>query len=80
MRRWSTRRAKHGIFSGRKTDARSYKITVENLHSRSIDVTILDRVPYAESEDISVKRLDGTTDPTATDVDDKRGVLAWSYT
>lgn len=69
-----------GIFSGRKTDTRTFKITVENLHSRPIDILVLDRVPYAEDEKVSVEVLNASTKPTATNVDDKRGVLGWSYT
>lgn len=70
----------HGIFSGRKTDLRRYKITVDNLHTRAIDITILDREPYAEDEKVTVARLNDITQPTVTDVDDKRGLLAWTYT
>ena len=70
----------HGIFSGRKTDLRRYKITVDNLHTRPIDITILDREPYAEDEKVTVARLDDITQPTTVDVDDKRGLLAWTYT
>lgn len=70
----------HGIFSGRKTDSRRYKITVDNLHTRPIEITILDREPYAEDEYVSVVRLRDTTEPTVANVDDKRGVLAWTYT
>ena len=40
----------HGILTSRKTDTRRYKITVENLHTRPMDITVLDRVPYAEDE------------------------------
>ena len=69
-----------GILSTRKTDLRRFKITVDNLHSQPIDIMILDRVPYAEDENVTIERIGGGTDPTATDVDDKRGVLAWRYT
>jgi uncharacterized protein (TIGR02231 family) len=72
----------HGIpiIASRKTDTRSFKTTVENLHTRPIDITILDRIPYAENEDIDVKLLSASTKPTETDVDDKRGIMAWTYT
>jgi uncharacterized protein (TIGR02231 family) len=68
------------IIASRKTDARSYKTTVENLHSRPMEITILDRLPYAENEDIGVKRLNASTAPTEENVEDKRGILAWTYT
>jgi uncharacterized protein (TIGR02231 family) len=71
----------HGfIVNARKTDQRGYKITVENLHSRPIEITVLDRIPHAEDQAVSVKRAGGATAPTVTNVDDKRGVLAWTYT
>jgi uncharacterized protein (TIGR02231 family) len=70
----------HGILTSRKTDRRRYKITVENLHTRPMDITVLDRVPYAEDENVTVTRLAESSAPTVTNVDDKRGVLAWSYT
>ena len=41
---------------------------------------MLDRIPYAESEEITVERLPETTPPTAENVDDRRGVVAWTYT
>jgi uncharacterized protein (TIGR02231 family) len=72
----------HGIpiIASRKTDTRSFKTTVENLHARPIEITILDRTPYAENEDIEVKRLNASTVPTKENVDDKRGILAWTFT
>jgi uncharacterized protein (TIGR02231 family) len=72
--------AEHGILSSRKTDTRRFKTTVENLHRQPVAITILDRVPYAEDEKIKIVRLDDTTAPTKENVDDRRGVLAWTYT
>jgi uncharacterized protein (TIGR02231 family) len=68
------------IIASRKTDTRSYKTTVENLHSQPMEITILDRTPYAEDDDINVKQLSISTAPTKENVDDKRGILAWTYT
>lgn len=68
-----------GILSTRTTETRSFRITVENLHEQPMTVTVYDRMPYAEDERIVVERLPEATDPTAEDVDDRRGVLAWSY-
>ncbi len=72
--------AEHGILSSRKTDTRKFRIDVENLHTQPMTIIVLDRVPYAEDETITVARLDDSTKPTAEDVDDRRGVLAWSGT
>jgi uncharacterized protein (TIGR02231 family) len=68
------------IIASRKTDTRTYKMTVENLHARPIEITVLDRVPYAEDENITVRRLREATAVTKENVDDRRGVLAWTYT
>lgn len=68
-----------GLLSARTTDTRRFRITVENLHKQAMTVTVYDRVPYAEDERITVERLPEATAPTAADVDDRRGVLAWSY-
>jgi uncharacterized protein (TIGR02231 family) len=68
------------IVNTHKTDQRRYKITVENLHSHPLEITVLDRVPYAEDKAVTVTRSGDATQPTVTDVDDRRGVLAWTYT
>ena len=69
----------HGVFSSRKTDTRRFKITVENLHKQKMNITVLDRMPYAEDDKIVVARLPEATAPTAENVEDRRGVLAWTY-
>lgn len=74
------RLGEHGILSSRKTDEQRFKITVDNLHSQPMTITVYDRVPYAEDETISITRISGGTEPTTVDADDRRGILAWSYT
>jgi uncharacterized protein (TIGR02231 family) len=71
--------AETGILTSKRTDTRRFRITVENLHKQPIRITVLDRMPYSEDEKVVVVRLDDTTDPTVENVDDRRGVLAWSY-
>jgi uncharacterized protein (TIGR02231 family) len=68
-----------GLITRVSTDERHYEITVDNLHTRPMEITIIDRVPVAEDERIIVERLGDTTEPTETDVDGTRGVLAWTY-
>lgn len=68
-----------GLLTRMETDERLYRITVANNHSRSIEITVLDRVPVSEDERITVEQLDATTEPTETDVNGRRGVLAWTY-
>jgi uncharacterized protein (TIGR02231 family) len=72
--------AEHGLLSSRKTDTRRFRITVENLHRQPVSITVLDRAPYAEDATVRVTRLDGTTPPTTENVDDRRGVMAWTAT
>ena len=68
-----------GILASRRTDSRRFRIKVENLHARPVRVTVLDRVPYAEDEKITIERVKDATEPTTENVDDQRGVMAWSY-
>ncbi len=73
------KRGEEGIISTSNTDIRAWDITVNNLHGFKIPVTVIDRMPYATREDISVETLDGMTAPTEKDFEKKRGVLAWSF-
>ncbi|MCW5698166.1 MAG: mucoidy inhibitor MuiA family protein [Bauldia sp.] len=68
-----------GLLTRYRTDEREYAITVDNGHSRAIEIRVTDRIPYAEDERITVERLPQTTEPTEENVDGLRGVLAWSY-
>ena len=73
------KRGETGIITSSKTDTRSYRITVKNLHERAIPLTVLDQIPVSQNADIKVE-LTGKTAPARRDVDDKRGVLAWDMT
>lgn len=70
------KRGETGIISSSKTDVRSWRISVKNLHPRQIAVSVLDQIPVSQNQDIKVE-LTGKTPPTKRDVEDKRGVLAW---
>jgi uncharacterized protein (TIGR02231 family) len=70
------KRAESGIITSSKTDTRSYRITVKNLHERAIPVTVIDQIPVSQNADIKIELL-GKTAPTKRDMDDKRGLLAW---
>jgi uncharacterized protein (TIGR02231 family) len=70
----------HGILTSRKTDARRFKITIDNLHSQPVEIAVYDRIPYAEDDSVAIVRLRDMTEPTVVNVDDRRGVLAWTYT
>lgn len=62
-----------------KTDERSFKTTIRNGHDFPIKVAIEDQLPISENEDIVVEMLPSSTQPTASNIRDKRGVLEWSF-
>ena len=70
------KRSETGIISTSKTDARSYRLTVKNLHARPMQLSVLDQLPVSQHADIVVE-LTGKAAPTRRDLDGKRGVLAW---
>ncbi|MFT3730154.1 MAG: mucoidy inhibitor MuiA family protein [Hyphomicrobium sp.] len=70
-------RGETGIISTSHVDSRNFQVNVKNMHERPIDVTILDRVPVARNDDIKVEIV-GRVMPTTQNVDDKRGVIAFS--
>jgi len=70
------KRGETGLISTSRTDVRLFKISVKNLHERAMTVTVLDQMPVSNNADIKVEATSGTT-PTATNVEDKRGVVAW---
>lgn len=71
-------RGESGIISSSRTDARAYKIALENLHDRTITFEVIDQIPVPLNEDITVKR--NGAKPSREGVDDKRGVVAWDGT
>lgn len=70
------KRGEKGLISSSKTDTRNYKITVKNMHARAMPVTVFDNIPVSQQQDIKVT-LTARPQPTKTDVEDKRGVVAW---
>jgi len=71
------KRGETGLISTSHVDSRNFRVNVKNMHERPIDVTILDRVPVAQNDDIKVE-LTGHASPTTQNVDDKRGVIAFA--
>jgi len=70
------KRGETGLISTSKTDVRNYRITVKNLHQRPIQLSVLDQIPVSQNDAIKIE-LQGRTQPTRRDVEDKRGILAW---
>ncbi|MCH9765323.1 MAG: mucoidy inhibitor MuiA family protein [Alphaproteobacteria bacterium] len=72
------KRGETGLISTSRTDNRSYKISVKNLHERAIDIVVEDQVPASKNQEIKVVTT-GNFKPTRSDVDDRRGVVAWDF-
>lgn len=69
-----------GLIATSATDEQHYKTTIRNGHDRPVEITLVDRIPVSDNEKIAVELLPMTTEPTTRNLDDKPGVLAWSYT
>jgi uncharacterized protein (TIGR02231 family) len=70
-------RSREGLISKDRRIERRYLITVTNHHQRPISVTLVDQLPVPRDERIEVELLDDATPPSATDFEDRSGVLAW---
>jgi uncharacterized protein (TIGR02231 family) len=70
------KRGETGLISSARTDSRNYRITVKNLHERSVGLVVHDQIPVSLNQDIKVDLL-GPTAPTRRDIDDKRGIIAF---
>jgi uncharacterized protein (TIGR02231 family) len=68
-----------GIISTNKIDEREFKITVHNGHGEPIHISVEDRVPVSEVDDVTVELLPITTPPTQHNVRDRRGVISWDF-
>jgi uncharacterized protein (TIGR02231 family) len=72
------KRGESGLISTSHVDSRNYRVSVKNLHERPIDVTILDRIPVSQNDEIKVEYTG--VSPTTQNVDGKRGVVAFAAT
>lgn len=65
-----------GVITRSNENTETVRIDVENLTGDNRNVTLLDRVPYAEQEDLIID-WSAAPRPTTTDYEDMRGVLHW---
>lgn len=68
-----------GLISASKTDQRNATTTIKNLHDFPMRVKIVDRLPVSNHEDIKVRMLAGSTTPSKTQDDEKRGIVHWEF-
>ena len=67
-----------GVFTTSNELTESAVITVENTGDQDWTVRLLDQVPYTEQDDLEIE-VTATPEPTETDVDGQRGILAWEF-
>jgi len=67
-----------GVFTTSNALTESAVITVENTGTEAWDVRLLDQTPYSEQDDLEIE-ITATPEPTETDVDGQRGILAWEF-
>jgi uncharacterized protein (TIGR02231 family) len=68
-----------GLIGSSKTDEREFKTTIRNAHDFAIRIALEDQLPVSENEDIQVELLPVSTQPTARDLRDRRGVVEWAF-
>ena len=62
-----------------KSETREFKTSIKNLHDFTLKIVVVDQMPFSESNLISVEQLPVTTPPTDRVLNDKRGVMGWTY-
>jgi uncharacterized protein (TIGR02231 family) len=62
-----------------RSQVAEFKTSVKNLHEAPIHVTVTDRIPVSDINQITVEPLPTNTPATEKVVADKRGVSAWSF-
>lgn len=69
-----------GIITSSNRDRTAVTLSVTNLGDQPRTIRLVDRVPFAEADDIEIETTfpNGAT-PDETDVDGRRGVLAWTF-
>jgi uncharacterized protein (TIGR02231 family) len=68
-----------GIITSSNVQELAWDMSITNLHDVTIPVTVIDRKPFSTQSDITVETLVGMTEPSVTDLNKKRGVLAWNF-
>lgn len=67
-----------GVFTSANAATESAVITVENTGTEAWPVRLIDQVPYSEQDDLEIT-TSADPEPTETDIDGQRGILAWEF-
>lgn len=68
-----------GVFTSSNRRGDRFEITAENVTALPFALRVLDRVPVSEQEDLTVN-ISATPRISQSEVDGKRGVIAWDLT
>ncbi len=68
-----------GWINSSRSQVTEFKTSIKNLHEAPIHVTVTDRIPVSDVNQITVEPLSTNTAATEKVVADKRGVSAWSF-
>jgi uncharacterized protein (TIGR02231 family) len=72
-------RSREGLINKDRRQERLFRTEVTNHHAMAIGITVLDQMPVPRDERIEVELLKESSKPTEKDVEERKGVLAWSY-
>jgi uncharacterized protein (TIGR02231 family) len=67
-----------GVFATSNELTETAVISVENTGTESWLLRVIDQVPYSEQDDLEIE-ITADPEPTETDVDGQRGILAWEF-
>ncbi|MFL6548110.1 MAG: DUF4139 domain-containing protein, partial [Povalibacter sp.] len=69
---------RRGLMNDKRLEESRRIFEVTSFHASALPIEITDRIPVPRNSDIKVEALDGATQPTVRNLDDKPGVLLWS--
>lgn len=71
-------RSRQGLINKDRRVERRYRTEIANRHDREIEITLVDNLPVPRDERIEVELLPDTTKPSVTDLEERKGVFAWT--
>jgi uncharacterized protein (TIGR02231 family) len=72
-------RSREGLINKDRRQERLFRTEVTNHHAMPIGITVMDQLPVPRDERIEVELLEESTEPTETDVEERKGVFAWTH-
>jgi len=69
-------KSQEGVWNSENIQRRQNRFEITNHHQGAVQVTVFDRLPVSQQDDITVEPLE-VTEPVQRNTDDKKGVLSW---